>query len=121
MTSAGGRQSSVHERRAAARCRYDQVPETRRYRTGQSPSESSWSSGAIKSLMRYLVVITEDPEDGGYNASCPALPGCHSEGATIEEAMEGIREAIACYLESLAIDDLPAPGPAPVITEVEVA
>lgn len=71
--------------------------------------------------MRYLVVITEDLEDGGHIASCPALPGCHSEGATIEEAMDGIREAIACYLESLALDDLPAPGRAPVITEVEVA
>ena len=71
--------------------------------------------------MRYLVVITEDLEDGGYNASCPALPGCHSEGATIEEAMDGIREAIACYLESLSIDDLPAPAPDPVVTEVEVA
>ena len=71
--------------------------------------------------MRDLVVITEDLEDGGYTASCPVLPGCHSEGATIEEALEGIREAIACYLASLAIDDLPAPGPAPVITEVEVA
>jgi hypothetical protein len=35
--------------------------------------------------------------------------------------MDAIREAIACYLESLAIDDVPAPGPAPVITEVEVA
>ncbi len=71
--------------------------------------------------MRYLVVITEDLEDGGYNACCPALPGCHSEGVSIEEAMEGIREAIACYLESLSIDDLPAPASAPVITEVEVA
>lgn len=71
--------------------------------------------------MRYLVVITEDPEDAGYNASCPGLPGCHSEGATIEEAIAGIRETIACYLESLALDDLPSPRQAPVITEVEVA
>jgi antitoxin HicB len=71
--------------------------------------------------MRYLVIIMEDLEDGGYNASCPALPGCHSEGASIEEAMGAIREAIACYLESLAIDDQPAPAPTPVITEVEVA
>jgi predicted RNase H-like HicB family nuclease len=35
--------------------------------------------------------------------------------------MDGIREAIACYLESLSLDDLPAPAPAPVIIEVEVA
>jgi predicted RNase H-like HicB family nuclease len=59
------------------------------------------------------------PRGRGYNASCPVLPGCHSEGATIEEALEGIREAIACYLESRAIDDVPVP--ASVITEVEVA
>jgi predicted RNase H-like HicB family nuclease len=35
--------------------------------------------------------------------------------------MEGIREAIACYLESMALDGLPAPGAAPVITKVEIA
>jgi predicted RNase H-like HicB family nuclease len=90
-------------------------------RTGGRASESSRSARATLCLMRYLVVISEHPEDGGYNASCPAFPGSHSEGATIEEALDGIREAIACYLESLAIDGLPAPGAAPVITEVEVA
>ncbi len=83
--------------------------------------ESSCSVWATFCPMRYPVVITEDLEDGGYNASCPALPGCHSEGDTIEEAMEGIREAIACYLESMALDGLPAPGAAPVITKVEIA
>jgi predicted RNase H-like HicB family nuclease len=89
-------------------------------RTVGQASESSCAVGATLSPMRYLVVITEDPEDAGYNASCPGLPGCHSEGATIEEAMDGIREAIACYIKSLALDDLPAPGAAPVIAEVEI-
>ena len=46
-------------------------------------------------------------EDGGYNASYPALPGCHSQGDTIEEALENIKEAIGCYLESLEKDRLP--------------
>ena len=46
-------------------------------------------------------------EDGGYNASYPALPGCHSQGDTIEEALENIKEAIECYLESLEKDRLP--------------
>jgi len=36
--------------------------------------------------MKYKVVIKEDLEDGGYNVSYPALPGCHSQGDTIEEA-----------------------------------
>ncbi len=34
--------------------------------------------------------------------SCPALPGCHSQGETIEEAIENIKEAIIGCLESLA-------------------
>jgi predicted RNase H-like HicB family nuclease len=32
------------------------------------------------------------------SVSCPELPGCHSQGATVEEAMENIRDAIEGYL-----------------------
>ena len=35
----------------------------------------------------------------GVSVSCPELPGCHSQGATVEEAMENIRDAIKDYLE----------------------
>lgn len=70
--------------------------------------------------MKYLVVISGDVEDGGYTASVPALPGCHSEGETVDEAVKNIREAIACYLESLERDQAPLPS-APIVTEVEVA
>jgi len=52
------------------------------------------------SAMRYTAIFETQP-DGGYHASCPALPGCHSEGDTLEQAIENIREAIAVYLESL--------------------
>jgi predicted RNase H-like HicB family nuclease len=45
-------------------------------------------------MMNMKVVIAEDPEDGGFIVSCPALPGCHSEGETIEEALQNIRDAI---------------------------
>jgi predicted RNase H-like HicB family nuclease len=41
------------------------------------------------------VVITPDTEDGGYIVSCPALPGCHSQGDTMEEALANIRDAIS--------------------------
>jgi predicted RNase H-like HicB family nuclease len=44
--------------------------------------------------MRYPVVVSPDSEDGGFVAECPALPGCVSEGATVEEAMANIRDAI---------------------------
>ena len=49
--------------------------------------------------MVFKVVIKPDREDGGYNISCPALPGCHSQGDTIEEAVENIKDAIKGCLE----------------------
>lgn len=54
--------------------------------------------------MRYLsfqVVIEKEPEDEGYLAYSPTLPGCFSSGLTIEEAKAGIREAIQLHVESL--------------------
>ncbi|KUG14044.1 hypothetical protein ASZ90_016319 [hydrocarbon metagenome] len=51
--------------------------------------------------MNLKVVIENDPEDGGYIVSCPALPGCHSEGDTIEEALQNIRDAIQGCLDVL--------------------
>jgi predicted RNase H-like HicB family nuclease len=44
--------------------------------------------------MIFKVVITPDTEDGGYTVSCPALPGCHSEGESMEVALENIKDAI---------------------------
>ncbi|NQE52168.1 hypothetical protein C5S29_01145 [ANME-1 cluster archaeon GoMg3.2] len=55
------------------------------------------SSGAEK--MKFKVVMNEDLEDGGYNVSCPALPGCHSQGDTMEEALENIKDAILGCME----------------------
>ncbi len=49
--------------------------------------------------MRYKVVIKKDLEDGGYNVSCPSLPGCHSQGDTVEEARENIKDAIQGCME----------------------
>ncbi len=51
--------------------------------------------------MRFRVLIKPDIEDGGFNISCPALPGCHSQGDTLDEAMVNIREAIELCLEVL--------------------
>ena len=51
--------------------------------------------------MIFRVILRTDIEDGGYNVSCPALPGCHSLGETQEEAIENIREAIVGCLEVL--------------------
>lgn len=50
--------------------------------------------------MRYTAVL-EQEADGGYSVSVPALPGCHSQGDTREEALANIREAIELYVETL--------------------
>lgn len=46
----------------------------------------------------YAIVIHEDPE-GGYWAEVPALPGSYSQGETIDELKENIREAISGVLD----------------------
>ena len=51
--------------------------------------------------MFFKVVLKPDTEDGGFNISCPALPGCHSQGDTEEEALENIKDAILGCLEVL--------------------
>ena len=51
-------------------------------------------------MRNYAVVIHEDPE-GGFWAEVPALPGCYSQGDTVDELKHNIREAIAGILEVL--------------------
>ena len=52
--------------------------------------------------MKLKVVLRQDEEDGGYVATCPALPGCVSQGETRAEALANIREAIQGVLLSLS-------------------
>ena len=56
------------------------------------------------------VVLTPDREDGGYVVTVPSLPGCISEGDTIDEALVNIKDAMAGYIESLEVDGLPGPA-----------
>ncbi len=49
-------------------------------------------------------IVLEPSEEGGYTATVPALPGCISEGDTVEEAMANVREAMELYLEPLEAD-----------------
>jgi predicted RNase H-like HicB family nuclease len=63
--------------------------------------------------MKFTVTFEQD-EDGFIIASCPALPGCHSQGRTREEAIANIAEAIRGYIASMRKHGEPIP-----ITEVE--
>ncbi|KAF0146174.1 MAG: MerR family transcriptional regulator [Nitrospirae bacterium] len=47
---------------------------------------------------KYPVVLHTDTEDGGYWIECPSLPGCASQGDTVEEALEMIKDAIGGYI-----------------------
>ncbi|GAI85952.1 unnamed protein product [marine sediment metagenome] len=50
--------------------------------------------------MNYRILI-EKGENFGYVAHCPAIPGCHSQGNTMEEAIENIKDAIRGCLSAL--------------------
>jgi predicted RNase H-like HicB family nuclease len=50
--------------------------------------------------MQYSVVVHEAGE-GGYWIEVPALPSCYSQGETVEEALDNVKEAIELYLEAL--------------------
>jgi len=45
-----------------------------------------------------LRVVLEASDEGGYTVYVPSLPGCISEGDTLEEALANIREAVELYL-----------------------
>ena len=57
-----------------------------------------------------LLVLFERDEDGWEVASCPTLPGCHSQGRTRDEALANIREAIRGYLASMREHGKPLPS-----------
>jgi len=67
--------------------------------------------------MRFKVVL-EASDEGGYTVYVPSLPGCISEGETVDEALKNIQEAIALYLEPVE-DDL-VMGESALLQEVEL-
>ncbi len=50
--------------------------------------------------MRVMVNLIYDPEYKGYVADVPELPGCMSQGKTVEAALKNVREAICLYCET---------------------
>lgn len=72
--------------------------------------------------MRYTVLLDPDPDGQGYTVPVPALPGCITEGRTIDEALVNAREAIACHIEGLVKsgDEVPREEPLFMAMVVEV-
>ena len=57
----------------------------------------------------FEILIEKEPKGKGYNAYSPGLPGCFSNGKTIEAAKRNIREAVKRHVESLLAHGQPIP------------
>jgi antitoxin HicB len=55
-------------------------------------------------VSRYSVLLTTEPEEGGYSVTVPALAGLVTQGETLDDALTNAREAIAFHLECLAAE-----------------
>lgn len=54
--------------------------------------------------MNYDFTIVIEPDENGFHAFVPALPGCHSFGETLDEAQSNIAEAIELHVECMIED-----------------
>ena len=69
----------------------------------------------------FAVVLVPQPE-GGFFVECPALPGCYSQGETVQESLDNIREAILLAIEDLQDRDEAIPeGGSPLVTQVQIS
>ena len=70
----------------------------------------------------YTVLLHPDEEDGGYTVTVPALPGIVTQGDSLEEALEMVRDAIALYLEDLTAcgEEIPVEYASPRLARVSV-
>lgn len=57
----------------------------------------------------FEIVIEKEPEDEGYLAYSPSLPGCFSNGRTVEETKRNMREAVTQHVASLLEHGEPVP------------
>lgn len=57
----------------------------------------------------YSVLLEPDEEEGGFTVHVPALPGCHTEGDTRDQAIAMAQDAITAYIESLLAHNEPIP------------
>ena len=80
---------------------------------GQAMGSQRGQSTAAR-VMSFRVLLRAEPEDGGYSVECPALRGCRSQGETVQQALENIKDAIREYIR--AAEELAEGGEAYVVT-----
>jgi predicted RNase H-like HicB family nuclease len=57
--------------------------------------------------MTYQFTVVIEPDEAGFHAYVPALPGCHTFGDTLDEARTNIVEAMELHIESTQADSEP--------------
>ncbi len=82
-------------------------------------SAGSGARGTISIAMKFTVVLVPD-EASGYSVICPAMPGCVSQGNSLDEALSNIREAIVLCLEVRDEDKVPPPSETPEMIAQEI-
>ena len=60
-------------------------------------------------MKRFVAVVFSDPEDGGYVATVPVVPGVVGQGETEEEAYRDVTEALKLMLEYMAEEGIEIP------------
>lgn len=58
---------------------------------------------------QYTIILHPDPDEGGYTVTVPALPGCVTQGETLEEAIAMAKDAIRLHVEALMSEGEPVP------------
>ncbi len=71
---------------------------------------------------RYTVLLEPDPDVGGFTVTVPELPGCITQGETLEESLEHAQEAIVGHIKALQMlgEDVPIGREAPKLPVVAV-
>lgn len=74
-------------------------------------------------MREYTIILDPDAEGRGYTVTVPALPGCITQGKTVEECIERAKDAIALYIEDLIAcgEPVPVETAPPQMIKVQVA
>ncbi|HLZ07843.1 MAG TPA: type II toxin-antitoxin system HicB family antitoxin [Chloroflexota bacterium] len=72
---------------------------------------------------QFSIVLEPELEDGGYSVAVPALPGCRTQGESVEECIERAREAIAAWIADAQANGDPIPSETirPQVVTIDVA
>jgi predicted RNase H-like HicB family nuclease len=74
-----------------------------------------------KKILNYTVIF-EPAEEGGFIVHVPALPGCHTQGETLDEAYKMVQDAILGYIETLRDlkEEIPREAETSIIAKIPV-